>query len=53
MRLGIGVVLLPELQKINPGSQPRKVIQTKVFLIRLLSMGHVLFMLDAIAGNEI
>lgn len=53
MKLVMGVVLLPGLQKVNPGLNQGMFRQTNVLLIRLLTMGHVFFMLDTISGNAI
>lgn len=53
MKLVIGVVLLPQLQKVDPGVNQGRFLQTNVFLITLLTPGHVLFTLDAIVGNVI
>lgn len=53
MKLVIGIVLLPQLQKVNPEVNQGMFLQTNVFLIRLLTVGYVLFKLYTIAGNVI
>lgn len=53
MKLVIGVVLLPELQIVNPGVKNVSSNDTNVFLIRPHTVGRVFFTLDAIPGNVI
>lgn len=53
MKLVIGVVLLPELQIVNPEVKNISSNNTTVFLIRPLTVGHVLFTLDAVPANVI
>lgn len=53
MKLVIGVVLLLELQKVNPRGNHGRFLQMNVFLIRLLTVGHAFFTLDASLGRVI